>query len=134
MRSWGGASLTVTLSSALLLRQMVRSNASEPVPFAVNQGKWLSCKPQRREIVFRYGVAMGKGVHAKTVEMAIKKMAEWLVPEPYHIQGMPSLAKWLLQGMLGGPTNPPSAPCICSRRGRHHRPHLWRRQANRHWQ
>jgi lipoprotein-anchoring transpeptidase ErfK/SrfK len=128
--------LTTTLSSGLLLGLAARSGAAEPFPVDMKAGKTLPYKFQRREMAFatpepagtivvdpvhrflylvsgngmamRYGVAVGKGTHAWTGEVTIKKMAAWpvWVPAPYHIAGMPSLAKWLPDGMPGGPTNP----------------------------
>jgi lipoprotein-anchoring transpeptidase ErfK/SrfK len=127
--------LTTALTSGLLLGQMARSSNSEPFPVA-NDGKRLPYKFQRREMAFaspepegtivvdpvnrllylvlgngqalRYGVSVGHGAHAWTGEAVIKKMAEWpvWVPAPYHIAGMPSLAKYLPGGMPGGPDNP----------------------------
>lgn len=56
----------------------------------------------------RYGVAVGKSTHAWTGEAVIKKMKEWptWTPAPYHIAVKPELAKWLPDGMPGGPDNP----------------------------
>ncbi len=56
----------------------------------------------------RYGVAVGKSTHAWTGEAVIKKMKEWpnWIPAPYHISVKPELAKYLPDGMPGGPTNP----------------------------
>jgi lipoprotein-anchoring transpeptidase ErfK/SrfK len=56
----------------------------------------------------RYGVAVGKSTHAWTGEVIIKKMKEWptWIPAPYHIATKPDLAKYLPNGMPGGPDNP----------------------------
>ena len=59
----------------------------------------------------RYGVSVGRGAHAWTGEAAIRKMKEWPVwfPTPYHVKAYPSYAKWLPDGMPGGPDNPMGA-------------------------
>jgi lipoprotein-anchoring transpeptidase ErfK/SrfK len=56
----------------------------------------------------RYGVAVGKSTHAWSGEATIKKMKEWpnWIPAPYHIAVKPELAKYLPNGMPGGPDNP----------------------------
>jgi lipoprotein-anchoring transpeptidase ErfK/SrfK len=111
------------------------AKAAEPFPVNMSEGKKLDYKFQRREMEFatnepegtivvdavhrflylvkgggqatRYGVAVGKGTHAWTGEVIIKKMAEWptWTPAPYHLQVKPELAKWK-NGMPGGPDNP----------------------------
>jgi lipoprotein-anchoring transpeptidase ErfK/SrfK len=112
------------------------ASAAEPFPVNMTEGKNLDYKFQRREMEFatnepagtivvdavhrflyhvqgggqatRYGVAVGKGAHAWTGEVIIKKMKEWptWIPAPYHIQTKPDLAKYLPNGMPGGPENP----------------------------
>lgn len=56
----------------------------------------------------RYGVSVGHGAHAWEGEVTVAKMSEWPVwrPAPYHLQRKPDLAKWLPDGMPGGPDNP----------------------------
>ena len=58
----------------------------------------------------RYGVAVGKSSKAWSGEAVIKRMAKWpvWVPAPYHLEAMPSLAKYI-NGMPGGPDNPMGA-------------------------
>jgi lipoprotein-anchoring transpeptidase ErfK/SrfK len=58
----------------------------------------------------RYGVAVSKRSMAWTGEATIKRMAKWpvWVPAPYHLQHMPSLAKYK-DGMPGGLDNPMGA-------------------------
>jgi lipoprotein-anchoring transpeptidase ErfK/SrfK len=112
------------------------SRAAEPFPVNMTEGKNLDYKYQRREMEFatnepagtivvdavhrflyhvqeggqatRYGVAVGKSTHAWTGEVIIKKMKEWptWIPAPYHIATKPDLAKYLPNGMPGGPDNP----------------------------
>jgi lipoprotein-anchoring transpeptidase ErfK/SrfK len=56
----------------------------------------------------RYGVSVGHGATAWSGEATIKKMTAWpnWVPAPYHLQRDPKLAKYLPDGMPGGPDNP----------------------------
>ena len=56
----------------------------------------------------RYGCSLGHGATAWRGEVTINKMSEWPVwrPAPYHLQRKPDLAKWLPDGMPGGPDNP----------------------------
>jgi lipoprotein-anchoring transpeptidase ErfK/SrfK len=58
----------------------------------------------------RYGVSVGKTAKAWVGEVIIARMAEWPVwtPAPYHLEALPSLAKWK-DGMPGGPDNPMGA-------------------------
>jgi lipoprotein-anchoring transpeptidase ErfK/SrfK len=62
----------------------------------------------------RYGCSLGKGAKAWTGEVVIKKMKEWptWTPSPYHIGVKPDLAKWLPDGMPGGPDNPMGARAL----------------------
>ena len=55
----------------------------------------------------RYGVSLGKSTKAWTGVVTINRMAEWpvWVPAPYHLEHMPSLAKYI-HGMPGGLDNP----------------------------
>jgi lipoprotein-anchoring transpeptidase ErfK/SrfK len=109
---------------------------AEPFPVKTSALKQVEYKYQRREMAFetaeppgtivvdpsgkflyfitapgqaiRYGVAVGKMSKNWAGEVVIKRMAKWPVwtPAPYHLQHMPSLAKWLPGGMPGGPDNP----------------------------
>lgn len=118
------------------------ARADEPFPVKLNEGKQLAYKFQRQQLEYetseppgtivvmagkrflylvqeggqaiRYGVSLGHGTHAWTGEVTIKKMVEWPVwiPAPYHIQGKPELAKWLPNGMPGGPDNPLGARAL----------------------
>lgn len=56
----------------------------------------------------RYGVSLGKSAHAWAGEVVVEKMKEWpnWIPAPYHLQHKPDLAKYLPDGMPGGPDNP----------------------------
>ena len=58
----------------------------------------------------RYGVAVGKAGMTWAGEVVIKRMAKWpvWVPTSYHLQTIPSLAKYI-NGMPGGPDNPMGA-------------------------
>ncbi len=96
-------------------RQDVEFQTSEPAAtIVVDPGKRFLYLVQGNGAALRYGVSVGKGTHAWTGEVVIKKMAEWpvWVPAPYHIAGMSSLAKWLPDGMPGGPTNPLGARAL----------------------
>lgn len=61
----------------------------------------------------RYGVSVGKSTKAWSGEATIKRMAKWpvWVPAPYHLEAMPSLAKYI-NGMPGGPDNPMGARAL----------------------
>ncbi len=121
-------------AASLLLPTAVR--AEEPWPVNMDEWKKLEHKFQRKQMAFetpepegtvvvdpgkcflylvqgggqalRYGVAVGKAAHAWEGEVIIKKMKEWptWIPAPYHLQRKPDLAKWMPDGMPGGPDNP----------------------------
>jgi lipoprotein-anchoring transpeptidase ErfK/SrfK len=112
------------------------ARAEEPFPVKTNEWKQLDYKYQRQRLAYdtqepagtlvidpskcflhfvegngsaiRYGVSLGKSAHAWTGEVTIKKMTAWPVwtPAPYHLKVKPDLAKWLPDGMPGGPDNP----------------------------
>jgi lipoprotein-anchoring transpeptidase ErfK/SrfK len=112
------------------------AQAEEPWPVNMDEWKKLEHKFQRKQMAFetsepegtvvvdsgkcflylvqgggqalRYGVAVGKAAHAWEGEVIIKKMKEWptWIPAPYHLQRKPDLAKWMPDGMPGGPDNP----------------------------
>lgn len=129
-------------SSGAIPGQTIRLRAEEPFAVNMGEGKKLAYKFQRREMEFqtpepagtivvdakkcflylvlgngqaiRYGVALGKSAHAWTGTVVIKKMKEWptWIPAPYHIKIKPDLAKWLPNGMPGGPENPLGARAL----------------------
>jgi lipoprotein-anchoring transpeptidase ErfK/SrfK len=131
--------LTATLTSALVAAHAAPSHAAEPFAVDMKAPKRLPFKFQRREMEFatsepagtivvdpvhrflylvagngmalRYGVSLGKGAHAWTGEVVIRKMAAWpiWVPAPYHIKLKPSFAEYVPAGMPGGPDNPMGA-------------------------
>jgi lipoprotein-anchoring transpeptidase ErfK/SrfK len=128
--------VTATLTSALIASSIPRSLAQEPFAVDLKAPKRLPYKFQRREMEFhtaeppgtivvdpvhrflylvsgngkalRYGVSVGKGAHAWTGEVTIRKMKEWptWIPAPYHIKLKPKFAEYLPDGMPGGPDNP----------------------------
>jgi lipoprotein-anchoring transpeptidase ErfK/SrfK len=127
--------LTTMISSMLFSGRDAVASGSEPFPIKTSEAKDVSYKFQRRAMAYetqappgtividpvhcflyhisdggmamRYGVSVGKGTKAWSGEVTIKKMTEWPVwtPAPYHLEHMPSLAKWK-DGMPGGPENP----------------------------
>ena len=133
--------VTSALSSGLLLNQTARAFA-EQFPVDASEAKKVEYKYQLRSMDFdtpepagtivvdphycflylvlgggqaiRYGVAVGKSAHAWSGEATIKKMTEWPVwiPAPYHISVKPDLAKYLPNGMPGGPQNPLGARAL----------------------
>ena len=128
--------LTAAISTGLVLRQTARASATEPFKINTNEAKDVEYKFQRREMAYetaeppgsivvdpvhgwlyhvlgggqatRYGVSLGKAAKAWAGEVTINRMAEWpiWIPAPYHIQVKPELAKYLPNGMPGGPDNP----------------------------
>ena len=134
--------LTSTLSAAIALSQTQRANTAEPFKINAKEAQDVEYKFQRREMAYetneppgtiivdpvyrflylvlgggqarRYGVSVGKGTKAWTGEVIIKKMAEWPIwtPAPYHISVKPDLAKYLPNGMPGGPDNPLGARAL----------------------
>jgi lipoprotein-anchoring transpeptidase ErfK/SrfK len=115
------------------------ARAEEPFPIDIKDAKSVAFKFQMREMEYetaepagtivvdarkcflylvlgggqsiRYGCALGKGAKAWTGEVTIKRKKEWPTwyPAPYHIGVKPELAKWLPDGMPGGPDNPMGA-------------------------
>ena len=130
------------LSSALLCVGKVSANGKELFPINMKEATALDYKFRMREMEFetaepagtivvdprkcflyhilgggmarRYGVSLGKSAKAWTGELVIKKMTEWPVwrPAPYHLEHKPELAKWLPDGMPGGPDNPLGARAL----------------------
>ncbi len=119
-----------------------RAAMAEQFPINMKEGGALDYKFQRREMEFataepagtivvdprkcflyhvlgggmawRYGVSLGKSAKKWSGEVVIKKMSEWPVwrPAPYHLEHKPELAKWLPDGMPGGPDNPMGARAL----------------------
>jgi lipoprotein-anchoring transpeptidase ErfK/SrfK len=124
---------------ALLALPVAPAWAEEPFPVNAKEATQIDYKWQRREMDFdtaepagtivvdptkrflylvlgngkalRYGVAVGKGAKEWSGEVIIKKKKTWptWTPSPYHIGVKPDLAKWLPDGMPGGPDNPMGA-------------------------
>lgn len=118
------------------------ARAEEPFPVNMKEPKQLEYKFQRREMEFdtaepagtivveskkrfmylvlgggqamRYGCSLGKGAKAWTGEVTVAKKKTWptWTPAPYHISVKPELAKWLPDGMPGGPDNPMGARAL----------------------
>ena len=127
--------LSSALATSLLLNDRTIANSAEPFPIKMNEDQAVEYKWRRRDMAYqsnetpgtivvesrncflyhvlgggmatRYGVSVGKSAMAWTGEATIKKMTPWpiWVPAPYHLQLMPSMAKWI-HGMPGGPDNP----------------------------
>ncbi len=127
------------LASATVLALPRFAQAEEPFPINTKDAKAVAFKYQMQEVKFetaepagtlvvdakkcflyfvqgdgmaiRYGCALGKSAKAWSGEVTIKKMKEWPTwfPAPYHTQVKPELAKWLPDGMPGGPDNPMGA-------------------------
>ncbi len=128
--------LLTSLFWAGLLSGLAQRAAAEAFPVSVKEAKQVAYKFQRRDMEFetveapgtivvnpkkcflylvlgngmatRYGCSVGKSAKAWTGAVTVKKMKEWPVwiPAPYHIEHKPELAKWLPDGMPGGPDNP----------------------------
>jgi lipoprotein-anchoring transpeptidase ErfK/SrfK len=125
-----------------IMHGLVQRAAAEAFPIDAREGKQVEYKYQRRDMEFataepagsivvnpkkcflyfvlgngmatRYGCSVGKSAKAWTGEVIIKKMKEWPVwiPAPYHIEHRPTLAKWVPDGMPGGPDNPMGARAL----------------------
>ena len=115
---------------------LTRTAQAEPFPIIAKEATQVEYKYQMREMEYdtaepagtivvephkcflyhvlgggmarRYGVSLGKSAHAWSGEVVIQKMKEWpsWIPAPYHLEHKPELAKWLPDGMPGGPDNP----------------------------
>ncbi len=139
-RSFFGATLASGLSPFGARQAMAQE--AEPFPVKLSELKDVDYKFRRREMEFdasvpagtimvdprmcflflsqgngtaiRYGVSVGKSTHAWSGEAVIKKMTKWPVwtPAPYHIAVKPALAKFLPNGMPGGPGNPLGARAL----------------------
>jgi lipoprotein-anchoring transpeptidase ErfK/SrfK len=122
--------------AATSMARTALAQEAEPFPVRAGDEKELAYKFQRRTMAYdtaeapgtiivdpdvkvlyyvlgggqalRYGVALGKISMSWTGAVTVNRMAKWptWTPAPYHIQHMPSLAKWLPNGMPGGPDNP----------------------------
>ena len=127
--------LTSMLASGLFPGSQALALSGEPFPVRESDALLVDYKFRRREVDYktqepagtivvdqkhrflylvsgngqaiRYGVAVGKSSMAWSGEAVIKRMAKWpvWVPAPYHLEHMPSLAKYI-HGMPGGPDNP----------------------------
>lgn len=134
--------LTGSVASCCVGAAVPPALAEEPFPVKMNEGKQLAYKFQRQLVDYqtnqppgtivvdagkrflyliqdggkavRYGVSLGHGAHAWTGEVTINKMTEWpkWIPAPYHIQLKPAFAKWVPDGMPGGPDNPMGARAL----------------------
>jgi len=128
--------LSSALASTLLMNGKAFANNGEPFPINMKEGDSLDYKFRRRDMAYqtnepagtlvvdprqgflyhvlgggmstRYGVSVGHGATAWSGEAIIKKMTAWpnWIPAPYHLQRDPKLAKYLPEGMPGGPDNP----------------------------
>lgn len=135
------ALLTSGLIAGFVPVKRALAQSAEPFPVAESEAKKVPYKFQRREMAFktpepagtivvdpkrcflyhvlgsgqamRYGVSVGKSSKAWSGEAVIKRMAKWpvWVPAPYHLQEIPSLAKYS-NGMPGGPGNPMGARAL----------------------
>lgn len=132
------ALLTSGFFAGFLPASRALAQEGEPFPVPESEARKVPYKFQRREMAFethepagtivvdakhcflyhvlgggqamRYGVAVGKSSKAWTGEAVIKRMAKWpvWVPAPYHLEQIPSLAKYV-NGMPGGLDNPMGA-------------------------
>ena len=132
------ALLTSALFAGFALNSRALALSGEPFPVRESEALTVDYKFRRREMDYktqelagtividpkhrflylvsgngravRYGVAVGKSSKAWSGEAVIKRMAKWpvWVPAPYHLEEMPSLAKYI-NGMPGGLDNPMGA-------------------------
>ena len=132
------ALLTSALFAGFALNSRALALSGEPFPVRESEALTVDYKFRRREMDYqtqepagtivvdpkrrflyhvlgngqamRYGVAVGKSSMAWSGEAVIKRMAKWpvWVPAPYHLEHMPSLAKYI-NGMPGGLDNPMGA-------------------------
>jgi lipoprotein-anchoring transpeptidase ErfK/SrfK len=132
------ALLTSVLFAGFVPNSQALALSGEPFPVSESEARTVSYKFRRREMDYqtqepagtividpkhrflyhvlgngramRYGVAVGKSSMAWSGEAVIKRMAKWpvWVPAPYHLEVMPSLAKYI-NGMPGGLDNPMGA-------------------------
>jgi lipoprotein-anchoring transpeptidase ErfK/SrfK len=115
---------------------------AEPFPVRENDAKDIPYKYRRRDVDYdtqepagtiivdpkqrflfhvlgggkatRYGAAVGKAGRTWSGDSTIGKKAKWptWTPTPEHVAEYPKLAKWLPDGMPGGPENPMGARAI----------------------
>jgi lipoprotein-anchoring transpeptidase ErfK/SrfK len=130
--------LTSVFFSGFAIRSRALAQSDEPFPVPESEARKVDYKFRRREMAYktqeqagtivvdpkrcflyhvlgggqamRYGVSVGKSSKAWSGEAVIKRMAKWpvWVPAPYHLEEIPSLAKYI-NGMPGGPGNPMGA-------------------------
>jgi lipoprotein-anchoring transpeptidase ErfK/SrfK len=96
------------------MRQMQFETAEPPGTIVVDPRKCFLYLVTDGGQAIRYGCSVGKSAKAWTGEVIIKKMKEWpiWIPAPYHLEHKPELAKWLPEGMPGGPDNPMGARAL----------------------
>jgi lipoprotein-anchoring transpeptidase ErfK/SrfK len=127
--------LTTGLLAGFIPNSRALAQEGEPFPVPEAEARKVAYKFQRREMAYntqepagtivvdpkhcflyhvleggqavRYGVSVGKSSKAWSGEAVIKRMAKWpvWVPAPYHLEEIPSLAKYI-NGMPGGLDNP----------------------------
>ena len=127
--------LTSALLAGFVPGSRAQALSEEPFPVNESEARMVEYKFRRREMEYktqeppgtivvdpvyrflyhvmeggmatRYGVSVGKSTMAWSGEAVIKRMAKWpvWVPAPYHLEGKPSLAKYI-NGMPAGPGNP----------------------------
>lgn len=96
------------------MREMEFETSEPPGTIVVDSRKCFLYLVLGNGQALRYGVALGKGAHAWTGEVTVKKMKAWpnWIPAPYHLKVKPALAKYLPDGMPGGPDNPLGARAL----------------------
>ena len=129
------ALLTSVLFAGFASNSQALALSGEPFPVSESDARAVEYKFRRRELDYetqepagtividpthrflyhvlgngramRYGVSVGKSSMAWSGEAVIKRMVKWpvWVPAPYHLEHMPSLAKYS-NGMPAGPDNP----------------------------
>lgn len=132
--------LATVAASALPLRRAHAE--TEPFPVREADARLVDYKYRRREVDFetsepdgsivvdprkrflfhvlgggkamRYGAAVGKAGRTWSGVATIGRMAKWptWTPTPEHIAEFPKLARWLPDGMPGGPDNPMGARAL----------------------
>jgi lipoprotein-anchoring transpeptidase ErfK/SrfK len=90
------------------LREMDFETAEPAGTIVVNPHKCFLYHVLGGGKALRYGCSVGHGATVWAGAVTINKMTEWPVwrPAPYHLQRKPDLAKYLPDGMPGGPENP----------------------------
>jgi len=134
--------LTSLLATAVLPARSALALTGEPFPVFESDAKLVAYKYRRREVDFdskeaagtividtknrllyhvlgqgkamRYGVSVGKAGMGWTGATVVGRKAKWptWTPTPDHIARRASLAKYLPDGMPGGPDNPMGARAL----------------------